>query len=92
MHKLKWKGLLSIGTLHKFIELLSQCGNCKNFLSNILKKIRETNIFTKEVTKNLISRNIFPVRENFLFFHTVQLLLTLSLIFHPNLAPSRIEP
>ena len=36
------------------------------------KKIRESNVFTEEDTKeDLISRIIFLVRENFLFFHTV---------------------
>ena len=34
------------------------------------QKIREINGFTKEVTKELIWRNIFSVRENFSFFHT----------------------
>ena len=35
------------------------------------QKFRETNGFTKEITKELISRNIFSVRENFRNFHTV---------------------
>ena len=37
------------------------------------QKFREINGFTKEVTKELISRNILLVRENFAFFHTVTL-------------------
>ena len=32
-----------------------------------LTKLRESNIFTKEVKKDLISRNIFSSRENFFF-------------------------
>ena len=35
------------------------------------QKFRESNVFTKEITKGLICRNIFLVRPNFLFFHTV---------------------
>ena len=35
------------------------------------QKFRESNIFTNQVTKELISQNIFSVRENFSFFHTV---------------------
>ena len=37
------------------------------------QKFRESNVFTKEITKELISRNFFSVRENFSFFHTVTL-------------------
>ena len=33
------------------------------------QKFRESNCLTKEVTKDLISRNIFSVRRNFAFFH-----------------------
>ena len=40
-------------------------------LALFLKKFHESNGFTIEVTKELISRNIFSVRENFSFFHTV---------------------
>ena len=36
-----------------------------------LQKFRESIVFTQEITKELISRNIFLVRENFAFFHTV---------------------
>ena len=64
---------------HLFSKMLSRnfCQKCvkenfRNFsLTLFWQKFRETNIFTKEVTKELISRNIFSVRENFLFFHTV---------------------
>ena len=35
------------------------------------QQFRETNGFTKYVTKELISRNIFSVRENFWNFHSV---------------------
>ena len=34
------------------------------------RKFREINGFTKQVTKELISRNILLVRENFSFYHT----------------------
>ena len=53
-------------------------------LTHFDKKIRElkatvtkestlffSNVYTEEVTKELISRNIFSVRVNFSFFHTV---------------------
>ena len=36
-----------------------------------LEKFRESNGFTKQVTEELIWRNIFSVRENFSFSHTV---------------------
>ena len=36
-----------------------------------LTKLRESTVHDEEVTKELISRNIFSVRENFSFFHTV---------------------
>ena len=36
------------------------------------QKFRECNDFTKEVSKELILRNIFQVREIFPFFHTVR--------------------
>ena len=35
------------------------------------QKFRETNSLTKEITKELVSRKKFSVRENFTFFHTV---------------------
>jgi len=35
------------------------------------KKIRESNVFLKEVTKELISRKSYLGRVNFSFFHTV---------------------
>ena len=37
-------------------------------LTHFLQKFRESNVFTKEITKELISRNFFSVRENFSFF------------------------
>ena len=40
-------------------------------LIHFWQKFRESNVFTKEITKELISRKKFSVRENFLFFHTV---------------------
>ena len=38
------------------------------------QKFRESNVFTKEVTKELISRNIFSLRQFFVFaicFHEI---------------------
>ena len=44
-------------------NLHAQCRNYENLLSLFLgKKFRESNNFTKVVTKDLISRNIFLVR------------------------------
>ena len=40
---------------------------------------RESNVFTKEVSRELISQNIFSVRVNFSFFHSVSNLLFLAL-------------
>ena len=40
-------------------------------LSRFWQKFRESNVFTKEVSKKLISRKKMSVRENFSFFHTV---------------------
>ena len=35
------------------------------------QKFRELNVFSKAITKELISRNIFSFKENFSIFHTV---------------------
>ena len=49
----------------------AQCVKLWKFsLTLFWQKFRETNVFTNEVTRELISRNIFSVRNNFLFFHT----------------------
>ena len=40
-------------------------------LTHSWQKFRESNVFTKEITKELIWRNIFLVRLNLSFFHTV---------------------
>ena len=45
----------------------TQCGNYRNLLSLLRQKIRESNIFTVKLAKELISRN----ENKFLFFHTV---------------------
>ena len=42
-------------------------------LTHFWQKSRESNGFTKEITKELIWRNIFFMRLNFQFFHTVRL-------------------
>ena len=51
-----------------YVRLSPQCGNYQNSLTYFLQKIHESNWITKGVTKHLISRNIFLVRENFSFF------------------------
>ena len=49
----------------------SQYGNYGNSLSHFFdKNFVKPMFFTKGATKELISRNIFSVRENFLLFHT----------------------
>ena len=40
------------------------------------KKFRESNVFTIEVAKELFSRKVFSVRENFSFFHSVSVEIT----------------
>ena len=40
-------------------------------LTLLWQKFRESNTFAKELTTDLISRNIFSVKVNFLIFHTV---------------------
>ena len=54
---------------------ITQCGSFKILLSHFfLQKFRKNNFsvrVTKEVTEELISRNIFQMRVNFSFFHTV---------------------
>ena len=54
---------------HDFECTVSKCR--KFSLTLFCQKFRESNSFTREVTKELISRNIFSVRENFSCFHTV---------------------
>ena len=55
----------------RWFHEIFQVRNHRNSLTHFWQKFREVNSFTKEVTKELISRNIFLVRENFSFFHTV---------------------
>ena len=51
---------------------IPQCGKSWKFtLPLFWQKFHESNVFTKEITKELIWRNIFSVRVNFSFFHTV---------------------
>ena len=73
------------------IACYTQCGNYGNTLlwkllrlsrTHFWQKFREINGFTKEITKELIWRNIFLVRPNFSFFHIVGNLL--SLFFGKN--------
>ena len=44
------------------------------------QKFRESNGFTKQITKELIWRNIFSVRPNFSFFHTVKRLFLIFFV------------
>ena len=46
------------------------------------QKFRQSNVFTKESTKKVIWRNIFSVRINFSFFHTVVCKRGLKLYFY----------
>ena len=58
----------------KWIKItLTHCGNYGNFLSRIFGKnfVKLTFLLNKLVAKGLIWRNIYLVRENFTFFHTV---------------------
>ena len=61
----------------------SQCGNYRKSLSLLWRKFRESNVFTKEITKELIWRNFLRMTVNFSFFHTV--LLSHHRIFLPKL-------
>ena len=49
------------------------CKILKFTLTHFWQKFRESKSVTKEVTIELISRNIFSLRVNFSFFHTVVL-------------------
>ena len=51
--------------------VVSQCGNYGNLLSRYFDKNFVKAISTKEVTKELISRDIFSVRVNISFLHTL---------------------
>jgi len=51
-----------------------KCGNYRNSLSCLFdKNFVKATVLLKEVSKELIWRNIFSVREDFSFFHTVRL-------------------
>ena len=49
------------------MKLFSVRVNFCNFHSVFRQKLRESNVFTKEVTKELFSRNYFLVRKNLCF-------------------------
>ena len=60
--------------LRKFTKLVIWCSvrKLRKFsLTHFWEKFRGSTVFTKEVTKELISRNNFLVRDSFAFFHTV---------------------
>ena len=61
--------VLSLETLEKKL-LKSQAENCGDLLS---QKFREINAFSAKLHCKLLSRNIFQVRVNFLFFYTVSI-------------------
>ena len=69
---LKWKIFFG-GTCLIFLfwkgNPAAQCGKKQKYA--LTTQIRETNVFTKEVTKAMVSRKVFSLRVNFLFFHTV---------------------
>ena len=51
---------------------IPQCGKSWKFtLPLFWQKFHESNVYTKDITKELIWWNIFSVRVNFSFFHTV---------------------
>ena len=60
-------------------------------LTQFSQKFRESNVFTKEYTRELISRNISYVRENFLFFHTVDDEIFIPRIFR-EINSASLEP
>ena len=61
---------------------ITQCENCGNLLSHFFwQKFRESNVFTKGNTKELIWRNFFWVTIYFSFFHTVNKLGTKNATF-----------
>ena len=64
--------LLQTQSVEKVFKNMVTLWKLRKFsLTFFWQKFRETNGFTKEITKELISRNIFSVRENFRNFHTV---------------------
>ena len=66
-----WHAPLSFGIIlisRKFQRLYCHTAH----FHAILAKVRESNVFTKEITKEMIWRNIFSVRVNFWNYHTAQ--------------------
>ena len=56
-----------------FVKVVArtQCRNCRNLLSRLIRKIPWNQLFTSKSKWKLISRNFFRMRVNFCFFHTV---------------------
>ena len=53
-------------------DLLTTVWKLRKFTFTLFwQKFRESNVFAKEITKEMIWRNIFLVRVNSSFFHTV---------------------
>ena len=50
----------------------TQCGNFRNLLSFFDKNFVKVTFLLMKATKELVSRNIFPMRVKFLFFHTAR--------------------
>ena len=61
--------LLNFHNVFQVQYTLHSCGEF--FLTHFWQKFRENNGFTKEITKELIWRNIFSVRVKSSFFHIV---------------------
>ena len=82
MRKIRWNTILALGficSLHCpcfyaylfFFLCTTQCGNWKKMLSHFFgKNYVKCNVLPKDY-KELISRNIFSLKVNFLYFHTV---------------------
>ena len=56
--------------VEKYYKPRSTMWKLLRLVSHFWKKFRESNVFTKEIAKEIIWRNIFMVRLNFSFFHT----------------------
>ena len=80
-----WKLKEDICMRLRLLGKSAQCGNYEKLLTHFLLKFRENNVFTEEITQELIWRNFFSIRENFSFF------LTVSCQFHLHITLERIS-
>ena len=71
---------------HDFTKItaIQQCGNYGNFLALLWQKFLES----KDFTKQLISQNIFSVKEDFSLFHTIftKKFFSVEIWFHAKLS------